>query len=279
LKDSLKLYFEAGVPKGNSFITGGVTQDPSFESVSLAVGSKGGSIVYAKVVGIGLNDDVSKLVLSDETTLCERIDVISYGYVRCYTKSFKKSSMDVSIRFGGTDYACGAITSVTSNCQYEATDTSMPIVTGVSITAPTTVKVDGTDFFTSSYTAKVTYGGVVSSSVSINSATELVATFDLGVPIVRVGAKPDVMFESDATTTYNTRVVQSTTHFAYNEDVEMTNLYAALSTPSSTTCSFKGGCLYDIPASGLTNTLSNLPTKNYIEVCGKRCEISTSDSS
>jgi len=158
--------------------------------VTPATGSTGGSVIIAKIVGIGKDDIVTDLIKnSDGSNLCTQVDVVDYGYVRCYTKSGEIDG-SAGLKFGEfwvstSDTECGATTSVTTNCGYSQS-TIIPTVSAVSKgSVANTIKIDGTDFFASDYTANVVYGGVESSSVSINSATEVVATFDKGVPIVQ----------------------------------------------------------------------------------------------
>lgn len=47
---------------------------------------------------------------------------------------------------------------------------------------------------------------------------------------------------------------------------------------SGLSCSYAGGCLFSVEAEGLASLLAADSSKNYIEVCNKKCEYSSADS-
>jgi len=51
-----------------------------------------------------------------------------------------------------------------------------------------------------------------------------------------------------------------------------------ISTVTSRSCSFAGGCDLEINADGLTTMLKQDPSKNFVKVCGEKCEINTNSS-
>lgn len=67
--------------------------------------------------------------------------------------------------------------------------------------AVTTLVLEGSNFYTSDYTANVLLGGVKSDSVTIDSAGKITATFAKGVPIVETAAVPTLEFSSTAKVT------------------------------------------------------------------------------
>lgn len=116
----------------------------------------------------------------------------------------------------------------------------------------------GTNFFTSGYTASVSYGGVVADSVSITSASSAVAVYNLGVPLQGTGAKPVLSFVSTSS---------SETHWASSTASNLINSLSITSSSSGLQCSFSGGCSLTIDALGLASTLTN-STRATVSVCG-----------
>jgi hypothetical protein len=69
-----------------------------------------------------------------------------------------------------------------TKCQYEQSKTGkFPIVAAVSKSAQT-LSFTGSNFFASGYTAVARYCGATADSVSIDSATQVTATWTKGVP-------------------------------------------------------------------------------------------------
>jgi len=48
---------------------------------------------------------------------------------------------------------------------------------------------------------------------------------------------------------------------------------------SGLSCSFAGGCLYEVQAKGLASVMKSNPDEAYITVCAEKCVFSESDSS
>jgi hypothetical protein len=44
-----------------------------------------------------------------------------------------------------------------------------------------------------------------------------------------------------------------------------------ITSSTAVTCSFQGGCVYEVEANGLTAALAIVDTENKITVCGKEC--------
>ena len=121
----------------------------------------------------------------------------------------------------------------------------MPNVTSSSVVS-NNISFTGTNFFTSGYTPFANYAGVNADTVTINSATDAVATFNYGVPYNGLGSNPILFFVSTTSNAIHWASVSSA----------LINMQPSLST-SATTCSFAGGCLYTVSANGLATTLSN----------------------
>ena len=77
------------------------------------------------------------------------------------------------------------------------------------------------------------------------------------MPFTKAAEKPIVRFDSSATTTYNSKTIPTTSLFAQmGESSGLASAYATSATPTAVECSFKGGCLLDIPSVGLSSSLS-----------------------
>mmetsp|Transcript_29259 Transcript_29259/g.28372 ORF Transcript_29259/g.28372 Transcript_29259/m.28372 type:complete len:86 (-) Transcript_29259:380-637(-) len=76
----------------------------------------------------------------------------------------------------------------------------MPSVSSISVsTDQTVVTFTGSLFLTAGFDAFVSFAGGISSSASINSASEVVATFDKGLPLSDVAEAPALFFQSSST--------------------------------------------------------------------------------
>ena len=120
--------------------------------------------------------------------------------------------------------------------------------------------------------------GVESSSAVINSDSSVVATFDKGIPLTSSSAAPSIRFyQSDERRRLISLVDTGLQLIASITGITLDNTLALTDSTSSLSCSFQGGCPYEVTAPGLTASLLDSPT-NYIDVCGNRCEIDASSS-
>ena len=128
----------------------------------------------------------------------------------------------------------------------------------------------GSNFFTSDYTAGADFMDVEADSVTIDSDTQVTATWSLGVPTTSSdSAEPGLWFVKDGSTE---------THFAISEAVH-TNALTVASSSSGLECSFAGGCTYEVSVnSGLASLFKHKPDGNYIQVCETPCEYLESES-
>ena len=110
----------------------------------------------------------------------------------------------------------------------------MPAVTSQSISGDKTkINFVGTNFPTSGYTGKVTFGGTDADSVTITSATTIEATYTYAVPLKDIAEKPIVRFVSNSSPNY--------IHFA-SVATTLINAFTASNEVSTISCSFAGGC-------------------------------------
>jgi len=113
-----------------------------------------------------------------------------YGFIKCQTKAKTiAAATPVLLQIGKRSPKVIACSNTDkTKCQYEQSKTgNFPIVTAVSKSAQT-LSFSGSNFFTSSYTAVAKYCGATADSVSIDSATQVTATWTKGVPPCQTSA-------------------------------------------------------------------------------------------
>jgi hypothetical protein len=173
----------------------------------------------------------------------------------------------MTISDSSTSYSCMNGGS-TSTCLY-TTDLA-PEVTIIAI-ATTEVTFTGSGFQITDYDqASASINGVSANSVIINSDTEVVATFDSGSPIAEDGSTPVLSFSSSD---YETDFVIHYATMSSTYDNEF-----SVSSATSPSCSFAGGCDLDILG---TDGIQSAMEGGYLSVtvCGEACEINSDTSS
>jgi len=66
---------------------------------------------------------------------------------------------------------------------------------------------------------------------------------------------------------------------AINDDLlTVSNALSVTAYTTGLTCSFNGGCSYEVTADGLSNSIEQMPDENYITVCGIECEYDEDNS-
>lgn len=60
------------------------------------------------------------------------------------------------------------------------------------------------------------------------------------------------------------------THYASGE-INITNALEITAASNALTCSFNGGCEFEVSAKGLSTLLAGDPENNHITVCDRRC--------
>ena len=71
-----------GIPEGHSVVEAPLTLTPKLVSISPNSGSIGGTLITAVVPGAGSSADI---VDSTGTSICETVQLKSYGIVECKT--------------------------------------------------------------------------------------------------------------------------------------------------------------------------------------------------
>jgi hypothetical protein len=91
-------------------------------------------------------------------------------------------AFEVKLTHSGTTYTCA--NTVTTNCNYKQSSaaTTFPVLTSMTKT-DTTMVLTGTSFYTAGYTTRVSYMGIDATSVVVDSATQVTATWTGGVPL------------------------------------------------------------------------------------------------
>lgn len=193
---NMNVYFDVGLPKGFDTVVRGKSFElsPRLISVTPNVGSIGGSVLVARVEGLGPLSDTSDAywalhggTLVDNATgtdICSKVKVRSYGELECITTP---GVINASTVIGAKSYEenshspCNNTNSAL--CTYEQLTTgTFPVVTSLSDSVPGQIVFTGTNFFTTGYNANASYGGFFADTIVIDSATQATATWDLGFP-------------------------------------------------------------------------------------------------
>jgi hypothetical protein len=213
----LRVFFEKGNGLGASVLEAGLTLTPKLTEVSPSTGSAGGSIIVATVHGVGKNTQGVNLVDTAGAPICEKVVIPKYSRVECHTKAAVMASAMLKVRVGADDHACA--NSNTAKCSYEQKAAGFPAVSAVAKSDASTVTFTGTDFFTSGYDGKASFGGHEATSVTITSATSAAATFAKGVPTVAAAEAPKLWFVKTTRRRALAAVTESKeTHFAVNTE-------------------------------------------------------------
>jgi hypothetical protein len=202
--------------------------------------------------------------------ICQNTSTEAYGVVKCLTKSiWIDSASEISLyHHSFRDYQPNEC-AVASQCVYEQQSSSanMPAFTAIDNSVSNTVVFTGTNFFTSGYNAHVEYGGAEADTVTIDSATQVTATWTYGMPPVGESLIPALWFNSTSS---------ETIHIAYHDTsdrtLNITKTLGSATGPTGLQCSFAGGCLLEVTAEGLSSILKSDSTNNYITVCDEKCE-------
>jgi len=160
-------------------------------SISPNVGSIGGTTIVATVPGVVKS--LSNVAIKDASgaAICDAVRIVDYGLIECDTKKEAISSSVLKVSIGSDSFEC--VNSDAAACTFEQVETAMPSVASVAATASTIV-FTGTDFKTTGYTAKASFNGIKANTVVTDSATQVTATWTLGVPVVVNATKPSLSF-------------------------------------------------------------------------------------
>ncbi len=277
--NDVKIYFPDGLPLGYEDVSS-VTVTPTLVSVSPSSGSYGGTLITVTGTGFGINTDgLQVLHEASGEEICDEVNAIDYGVFTCLTKAMEITSSDsLKLVTSSGSYACGNI-NTPSECFFEQAQASSPSVSGASITSSSTIEITGSAFPTSDYDAIVVFMGVESSSAVINDDSSIVATFSNGIPLTAAGSEaPSIRFVPSSERRRLISLVDASMQLiASITGITLDNKLALSDSTSGLSCSFQGGCPYEVTAPGLSASLLDSES-NYIEVCGNKCEIDASKS-
>jgi len=260
---NMKVTFPEGTPAGHSFVDAGTTLTPKLVSISPTTGSVGGTQVTANVQGVGLGTTGIDIVDSSGTSICASVTVQSYGSVLCETKKQEINVSALKVSDGTNAYP--SVTTLTY-AQLTANAGSFASLTSLSKTQTTmNIGCANCNLITN---PAASFSGIAADSVTVDTTTnEIIATWTDGVPLSATAAQPVVKYEDSGNT------------YAAIIDASVTIANAVVApTTSATSCSFAGGCSFDITSDGLTQMLKSDPENNYVSVCENKCSV-TADSS
>jgi len=176
-----RLYFPVGKPNGASIVAGKVELTPKLMEISPSSGSTGGSLITAKIAGVGAKTTGLELVDSAGASICEKVTIVKYGEVQCLTKAQEiPAASAIQVKHASKVHECANTDA--SKCKYEQLKTaSFPEV--LSLTKTSSVVVfTGKNFLTSNFNALTILAGIKADSVTIDSDTQVTATWNKGVP-------------------------------------------------------------------------------------------------
>lgn len=158
----MNVYFDVGLPKGFDTVVRTKTFDlePRLISVTPNVGSIGGSVLVARVEGLGPLSNTSSAywalhggTLVDNvsgTDICTKVKVRGYGEIECTTTP---GVINASTVIGAKSFESNSHTACENTdatlCTYEQlVGGTFPVVTSLSDTVPGQIVFTGTNFFT-----------------------------------------------------------------------------------------------------------------------------------
>lgn len=107
-------------------------------------------------------------------------------------------------------------------------------------------------------------------SVTIDSATQISAVWNKGIPVTN-SSNTDLFVKFNKTDSFEV-------YWADTTNIAVENTLSVTASTSSLSCSFNGGCKYEVTSTGLSSILASHPEDNYISVCDSKCEYSADDS-
>lgn len=149
-------------------------------------------------------------------------------------------------------------------CKYkQAASDPFPIATQLESHQIDHIEFTGTNFFLESdgYKAFVSYGGAMADEVIVSSDKKVKAKWNLGLPPLGTDLAPKLWFDKDGTQERYYAKVEG----KIKKDLTIVGASSDLS------CSFAGGCEFQIDADGLSTILHTDQNNNYISVCDERC--------
>jgi hypothetical protein len=163
----------------------------------------------------------------------------------------------------GTIHSCAA--TAASACNYETYETTQQMtVSAAVVQSATELKFTGTLF--PSETCEGLFLGMVSDSCTVESATSVVATFNMGVPTSLLAVVPQLRFNAT-----------DGSHYAsFDPSAVVQNPLLITATTAGLVSSFAGGRTIEVTADGLTSDIKL--GKAEVRVCEKTCVHKAADS-
>jgi hypothetical protein len=128
---NIQFYLPEGTPSGmETLLSEGITLNPLMLSVTPSIGSPAGSLITAIVKGVDPSATVLTLVTSSGTDICEKVEIPTYGTIKCKTKAMAIATNNLQFKVNTLTFSCAN----SGTCTYE-TSTSMPTVASLSILA------------------------------------------------------------------------------------------------------------------------------------------------
>ena len=174
---------------------------PKFIGLEQNEGSEAGSIIYARVLGVGVDDLITLYSNDDDTEICKSAEVVSYGRLKCVTKAkviVSAVGLYVKVPSSGASYSCDNNVAA-SNCLYKTFDsTTTMAVTSITVNNPSELAFSGQYF--PSVGCEVYFEGLKADSCTVNDSSSATATFNNGVPTTQVtAAVPELLFVTPST--------------------------------------------------------------------------------
>jgi hypothetical protein len=138
---------------------------------------------------------------------------------------------------------------------------NFPIVTAISNAVLNQIVFTGTSFYTAGYTANASYGGAFADTITIDSATQVTATWNYGLPPLDADEQPVLWFDQTGS---------DVRHYA-NISQSLNLTLTVTSATQGLSCSFAGGCEIEVNAEGLSTILKNDSVNNFVSVCDEKC--------
>jgi hypothetical protein len=197
----LNLFFPVGLPEGHELVRAGITVEPKLMMVSPNVGTPGSTLIRATVPGVGTSLEGLDLVDGSGRTIClDDARIVSYGVLECWTRRDDMGADAFEVKLKNGDAVIECATEDKTKCMYQQTDPEDTFPKLISLSSTDTdLIMTGTGFYSVGYTASVTWMGFEASSVAIDSAEQVTATFDGGLPIV---TKVDQSFKTERPSLY-----------------------------------------------------------------------------
>ncbi|TNV88229.1 hypothetical protein FGO68_gene13028 [Halteria grandinella] len=263
-----KFYLPIGFPDGLEALTmtSGITLTPKLLSVTPHIGSPAGSVITVRMKGVGPKTKGLILHNTAHVEVCSELWIPEYGMIMCRTKAASIADNALMVWIGTTQYLCegGA-----GACNYK-TDSAIYSITGVSKASTTTIVYTGTGFTSTmvAFDKTGSYAGIQADLTTVDSDTQITATFTNGVPLSQVAISPQLNLTFESTMEAHMAVITTT----------LANPITAIAVDAAVDCSFAGGCFMSISQPGLLTTLQNDASSSVL-VCQQPCLPSPDDSS